>query len=86
MKSAPNASETWPMGPDKARMTEDEFFSKYRGRFLLFLTEAWACRARPPTELGMLLDGHTRQLEALLRDIHKKHVAKEPANGQKAIK
>lgn len=59
-------------------MDEEAFVQKYRGRFLLFLTEAWSCRSRPPSELGMLLDGHQKQLEALLKDIHKRHIAKEP--------
>lgn len=68
-------------------MTEDEFLNKYRGRFLLFITEAWACRSRPPSELGLTLELHHRQLEVLLKDIFRKHVVREeskpavPQNG-----
>ncbi len=61
-------------------MNEEEFLQKYRGRFLLFLTEAWACRTHKPSELGLLLDHHSRQLEGLLRNIYANHVA-AVANG-----
>lgn len=56
-------------------MNEDEFIRKYRGRFLLFLTEAWSCRKMAPSDLGLLVDAHSLTIEALLRDIHKKHIA-----------
>lgn len=63
-------------------MTRDEFFQKYRGRMLLYLTEAWAARKEAPSDLGFLLDKHTRGLRQLLDDIYDDFHPKQPQNGQ----
>jgi vacuolar-type H+-ATPase catalytic subunit A/Vma1 len=39
-------------------MTKEESWNKWRGRFLLFMTEAWACRKAEPSTLGLLADNH----------------------------
>lgn len=51
-------------------MSRNEFIQKYRGRMLLFLTEAWAARKAEPSSLGLLLDDHARQLKGLLEEMH----------------
>lgn len=51
-------------------MTEAEFTTKYRPRLLLFLTEAWAIRKEPPTELGQCIDLHAAQLKQLMREMY----------------
>ncbi len=66
-------------------MTRDEFITRYRPRLLLFLTEAWACRTKQPSELGLLVDGHARQIELILDDIFKRCIEK-PVNGVAAPK
>ncbi len=50
-------------------MTKEEFKSKFRGRHLLFLTDAWACRKAGPAELGLLMDLHAIQLKQLLDEM-----------------
>ena len=44
-------------------MTQEQFIAKFRGRMLLFVSEAWAIRKENTTSLGMLMDGHN--IEAL---------------------
>lgn len=51
-------------------MTKDEFARKFRGRMLLFLTEAWACRKDAPSALGMTLDQHTLSLRGLMDEMY----------------
>ena len=51
-------------------MTREEFMQKYRGRFLLFLTEAWAVRKEAPSSLGLVMDGHAQELRRLLAEIY----------------
>jgi len=50
-------------------VTKDEYIVKYRGRFLLFLAEAWACRKESPSSMGMVMDNHAMQLRHLLTEI-----------------
>lgn len=50
-------------------MTREEFNLKFRGRMLVFLTEAWACRKHAPTELGRLMDEHAVALRQLLGEM-----------------
>lgn len=49
-------------------MTLEEFENKFRGQMLLFVTEAWAVRKLPPSELGMAVDAsHIRMAEIMRR-------------------
>ena len=51
-------------------MTRDEFFTKFRGRMLVFLTEAWACRKESPSAMGLLMDQHRYELQRLMGEIY----------------
>jgi hypothetical protein len=51
-------------------VTREEFHARFRGRLLLYLTEAWAVRRSPPSELGSLMDAHVVQLKALLNEMY----------------
>ena len=51
-------------------LSKDEFIKKFRGDMLLFLTDAWACRHSPPSELGMIMDEHSRRLKGLLEEMY----------------
>ncbi len=51
-------------------MTRDEFHRRFQGRMLVLLTEAWACRKSQPSELGMLMDNHARQLRELRNEMY----------------
>lgn len=50
-------------------MNKDDFVAKFRGRLLLFITEAWAVRKESPQSLGLLMDDHARQLKMLLNEM-----------------
>jgi hypothetical protein len=72
-------------------MTRDQFHEKYRGRMLLFLTEAWAARAAQPSSLGSLIDFHALQLKRLLGEMYEDlqpqpKPASAPANGRPNLK
>lgn len=66
-------------------MTREQFTAKWRGRMLLFLTEAWAARKEKPSELGQLLDQHAQQLKEVLHgmyeDLQPKPEPPKTANG-----
>lgn len=51
-------------------MTRDEkrteFRRRFKGRHLLFLTEAWSIRKLPPSEAGQYMDGHSISLDVLM--------------------
>jgi hypothetical protein len=51
-------------------MTRDEFNRRFQGRMLLHLTEAWSVRKLPPSDLGMFMDDHARQLRQLLGEMY----------------
>ena len=51
-------------------MTYEEFEDKFRGRMLVFHAEAWALRKQAPSDLGMMIDGHHRELKLLLREMY----------------
>ncbi len=51
-------------------MTREEFKSKFKGRMLVMLADAWACRKAGATELGFLMDQHTLQLKQLMDDMY----------------
>lgn len=52
-------------------MTRQEFVEKYRGRLLVHLAEAWAVRRESPSQIGLIIDGHHRQIKELLADIYR---------------
>lgn len=58
-------------------MTKDEFILRFRGRHLLFLTEAWSSRRETPSELGMLMDQHALELKRLLSEMYDALVPQE---------
>lgn len=51
-------------------LSREDYIKEFRGRFLLFLTEAWACRNSPPTSLGKLVDEHNVALRKLLNETY----------------
>ena len=67
-------------------LTRDQFNAKFQGRMLVFLTEAWTARKATPSELGLLMDNHARQLRLLLGEMYEAlaPVPVPPANGQPA--
>ncbi len=51
-------------------LSKEEFKSKFKGRMLVMLADAWACRKAGATELGFLMDQHTLQLKQLMDDMY----------------
>ncbi len=70
-------------------MSKDEFIARFRGRLLLFLTEAWAARKESPSSLGLLLDAHALECKRMLSEMHDAlcppPAPKPPANGAAAL-
>ncbi len=50
-------------------MTRPEFIERFRGRMLLYMTEAWAVRHNPPSELGTKVDAHFHDLGKMLGEM-----------------
>lgn len=50
-------------------MTKDELWAKFRGRFLLFIADAWAARKDMPTAQGLIYDVHLIEGKKLFFDI-----------------
>lgn len=71
-------------------MNRDEFISRFRGRMLLCLTEAWAVRKAAPSDLGILLEQHNVNCEKLLVEMWsclqpaQPLAPKAPVNGPRA--
>ena len=69
-------------------MSKDEFISRFRGKLLLFMTEAWACRKEDPSALGLLIDRHNLDLKRLAGEMYDclcpPPAPKAPANGAAA--
>lgn len=51
-------------------MTQEEFENKFRGRMLLFVTEAWTIRDKKPSELGLILETHHVRAMEMLRQMY----------------
>ena len=51
-------------------MTREEFRTRFRGRLLLLITEAWVCRREEPSAMGLLLDRHHLDCRRLLDEIY----------------
>lgn len=51
-------------------ITREEFQLRFRGRMLVFLTEAWAVRQLQPSQLGLVMDKHARELRGLLNEVY----------------
>ncbi len=49
-------------------ISREEFIARFRGRLLLFLTEAWAARKTAPSDLGRLLDEHHLECRKMLNE------------------
>ena len=69
-------------------MTKQEFNALFRGRMLVLLTEAWACRKADASSLGLLMDDHARKIRVLLDEMYEALTPKPtPAqNGQAATR
>ena len=65
-------------------MTLEQFKARYRGRMLLHLTEAWACRKAAPSDLGFLVDQHSAQLDRLLEAMFKDLAQPQPKEAKSA--
>ncbi len=50
--------------------TWEEFQAQFRGRHLLFLTEAWSVRRESPSAMGLMMDAHALQLKKLLKEMY----------------
>jgi hypothetical protein len=50
--------------------TKEEFMTKYRGRLLVLLAEAWACRREQPSALGLLMDRHALDCRRMLAEMY----------------
>ena len=57
-------------------MTQEQFIAKFRGRMLLFVSEAWAIRKENTTSLGMLMDGHNIEALRLMNEMYESLTAK----------
>ncbi len=70
-------------------VTKDDFIARFRGRHLLFLVEAWACRKEDPTSLGILMDRHALDCKRLLGEMYDTLcpplAPKPPVNGAAAL-
>ncbi len=62
-------------------MTKEESWNRWRGRFLLFMTEAWACRKAEPSALGLLCDQHLVTAQRL-HDAIFETITKPPASNE----
>ena len=65
-----------------SRMSYEEFELKFRGRFLYFLTDAWAVRKEAPGQVGMVFDNHLKELKRLMVEVHGALKAPAPPPGQ----
>jgi hypothetical protein len=57
----------------------EDFEAQFRGRMLLFVTEAWAIRQEKPSALGQALEEHHLQARRLLREVYTTLVPTPPA-------
>lgn len=60
-------------------LNREEFAARFRGRMLVFLTEAWSSRKASPSELGFLMDAHAITLRQLLGDMWEAMAPEPPA-------
>jgi len=51
-------------------MNREDFVRRFRGRLLVYLVEAWACRKEQPSDLGRLMDEQCVQLKNLLQEMY----------------
>lgn len=51
-------------------LTREEFILRFRGRLLVFMSEAWAVRRENPSALGLVLDKHSMDAKELLAEIY----------------
>lgn len=64
--------------------SREDYRQKFRGRFLLFLTEAWAVRKEAPSALGLTMDAHALALKQLMDEVYDYLIPPAPPSNGKA--
>lgn len=62
-------------------MTEQEFVAKFRGRFMLFVADAWSIRREKLADQGMAFDQHCLRAKELMREMYAALCPEAKANG-----
>ena len=69
-------------------MTREDFEARFYRRLLGLAGEAWAMRKESPSEFGIVMDRHLREIRVLMREMYDALIPppKAPPNGPPAVK
>lgn len=66
-------------------MTREEYLAQFRHRWLGLFSEAWGSRHLKPSDYGLMMDRHLREMDLLISEMHEsltKSVKLTPVNGK----
>lgn len=66
-------------------MTKEEFIQRFRGRMLLFVSEAWAIRRVVSSEAASVMDAHHLEMRRLLDEMYDAMVEKKQPIGYTSV-